>query len=52
MLLNAKFLGIEIGGTKLQLSAADSSGCIEQHLRYTINSAEGALSIQTQIAED
>lgn len=51
MLLNAKFLGIEIGGTKLQLSAADMSGRIEQHLRYTINSVEGALGIQTQIGE-
>lgn len=51
MPLNTKFLGIEIGGTKLQLSVADSSGCIEQHLRYTINSVGGAANIQTQIAE-
>ncbi len=51
MPLNTRFLGIEIGGTKLQLSVADLSGCIEQHLRYTIDSAAGAANIQTQITE-
>lgn len=48
---NTKFLGIEIGGTKLQLSVADASGYIEQNLRYTINSGAGAVNIQSQIAE-
>ncbi len=50
MPLSQKFLGIEIGGTKLQLSIADSTGIIEQNIRYTVDSAEGAAGIQTQIA--
>lgn len=48
---NKKFLGVEIGGTKLQLSAVDSAGTMEQVVRYTIDSASGAVNIQTQIAE-
>lgn len=48
---NNKFLGIEIGGTKLQLAVADSSGGIKENIRYNINSAEGAASIKTQISE-
>ncbi len=44
------FLGIEIGGTKLQLSVAGSSGSIEKHLRYTIDPAGGAENIQNQVA--
>lgn len=51
MPLNKKFLGIEIGGTKLQLSVANSAGSIEQNIRYTIDSAGGAAYIKTQIAE-
>ena len=51
MPLNTKFLGIEIGGTKLQLSVANSSGSAEQTLRFTIDSHGGAVNIQTQIAE-
>ena len=47
---NPKFLGIEIGGTKLQLLVADLAGCTEQHLRYTIDSAKGAENIKIQIA--
>jgi len=45
------FLGIEIGGTKLQLSVANSAGSIEQNLRYTIDPAEGAANIQNQISD-
>ena len=51
MSLNTKFLGIEIGGTKLQLSVASLSGSTEQTLRFTIDSHGGAVNIQTQIAE-
>ncbi len=51
MPLNKKFLGIEIGGTKLQLSAANSTGNVEQQLRYTIDAAGGAENIQAQVAE-
>lgn len=46
-----KFLGIEIGGTKLQLSAVNPSGVIEESFQYTINSAAGAANIQTQISD-
>ena len=46
-----KFLGIEIGGTKLQLAVVDSSGVIEENIRYTIYPTEGAASIQNQIIE-
>lgn len=48
---NIKFLGIEIGGTKLQLSVVNSSGVIEENFHYTINAAAGAAGIQTQISE-
>jgi glucokinase len=51
LLQSGKFLGIEIGGTKLQLSVANSSGAIEENVRYTINSAGGAANIQAQISE-
>lgn len=46
-----KFLGIEIGGTKLQLSAVNSVGVIEENIHYIINPAEGAANIQIQISE-
>lgn len=46
-----KFLGIEIGGTKLQLSAVNSSGVIEENIYYTIHPAEGAVNIQKQVSE-
>ncbi|HUS03195.1 MAG TPA: ROK family protein, partial [Chitinophagaceae bacterium] len=45
-----KYLGIEIGGTKLQLLVADADGHIEQSLRYTIAAAAGAESIRSQIS--
>ena len=48
---NIKFLGIEIGGTKLQLSAVNPLGFIEESFYYTIDSAAGAAGIQTQISE-
>jgi glucokinase len=51
MPLNKKFLGIEIGGTKLQLAVADGSGNIEEHFRYAINPSEGAGGIIAQVTE-
>src|SRR5215217_5815251 len=51
MSLSTKFLGIEIGGTKLQLCVANLSGGIEHNLRYAINPEGGAASIQNQIGE-
>lgn len=51
MPLNKKFLGIEIGGTKLQLAITNLSGDIEQSIRSTVDSQGGASYIQTQITE-
>jgi glucokinase len=46
-----KFLGIEIGGTKLQLVKTTAFGSIEQTLRYEIDPASGAEGIRRQLAE-
>lgn len=43
-------LGIEIGGTKLQLVMDDMTGQITQRFRYTVDPAQGADGILTQIA--
>ena len=43
-------LGIEIGGTKLQLVTADASGQITQRFRYTVDPAQGAAGILDQIS--
>lgn len=45
------FIGIEIGGTKLQLVTGDGSAIIGERLRYSINPAEGAAGIRKQIRE-
>jgi glucokinase len=46
----ATFLGIEIGGTKLQVVAGNDAGQILQRHRYTINPSNGAEEIRTNIA--
>ncbi|HKG05252.1 MAG TPA: ROK family protein [Pedobacter sp.] len=46
-----KFIGIEIGGTKLQLAIGDASGNIEQHMRYVIHAEEGASGIREKISD-
>lgn len=46
-----KFLGIEIGGTKLQLCVGDAYGRIEERIRYTIAPGDGAMAIQKQIEQ-
>lgn len=46
-----KYLGIEIGGTKLQMIVGDHSGVIKDRIRYSINAAEGAAGIKKQIQE-
>ncbi len=46
-----KFIGIEIGGSKLQLVTGDSSATIGQSIRYSIDPAKGAVSIQEKIQE-
>ncbi|GAB4045243.1 ROK family protein [Spirosoma litoris] len=43
-------LGIEIGGTKLQLVTGDITGQINQRFRFAIDPAQGAEGILTQIA--
>ena len=43
------YLGIEIGGTKLQLVLGDEHGQIVQHIRRTVDKAKGALGIRQQI---
>lgn len=42
-------LGIEIGGTKLQVVAGNASGIIDRH-RFAVNSAAGGEGIRRQIA--
>jgi glucokinase len=43
------YLGIEIGGTKLQIVAGDGAGRIARRWRATIDRAGGASGIRTQI---
>lgn len=43
------FLGIEIGGTKLQLVVGDSSAQIIRRWRLTVEPAQGAVGIRQQI---
>lgn len=51
MLLKNKYLGIEIGGTKLQLLVGDSPEGIEKAIRYTIDAGKGAENIRNRILE-
>jgi glucokinase len=43
------FIGIEIGGTKLQLVSGDKSGAIDQRLKLAVDPARGARGIRQQI---
>jgi glucokinase len=45
------FIGIEIGGTKLQLVRANASLAIDKHLLLEVNKEKGAIGIQQQIQE-
>src|SRR5690606_22871787 len=45
------FLGIEIGGTKLQLVVGDEQANILERLRYVVDPQQGARGIQDQIRE-
>jgi glucokinase len=51
MATKKKYLGIEIGGTKLQLLVGDMPKGIEKAIRYTIDPAGGAENIRKQISE-
>jgi glucokinase len=46
-----QFIGIEIGGTKLQLVFSDGSGIITERKRYSIDPEKGATQIRAQIEE-
>lgn len=46
-----KFIGIEIGGTKLQLVRGDSCAAIEQSIRYSVDVANGAEGIREKLKE-
>lgn len=47
--MNASLLGLEIGGTKLQLVAGNPAGTITRRWRHTIDKAAGADGIRAQI---
>lgn len=47
----ANYLGIEIGGTKLQLILADENMIIKQKYRYKVDQSKGARGIQANIEE-
>lgn len=44
------YLGIEIGGTKLQIALGDGSGKIFRKRKFLVEAAKGALGIRSQIA--
>jgi glucokinase len=46
-----RFLGIEIGGTKLQVVSGDEDARIDHRIFYTIDPAEGAAGIRRRIEE-
>ena len=48
---NRKFLGIEIGGTKLQLFAGDAGGNILKRWRFQVEAARGGEAIREQMAD-
>lgn len=45
------YLGVEIGGTKLQVALGDGAGLILERVRGTVDSAAGGAGIRAQIAE-
>lgn len=48
---NTLFLGIEIGGTKLQLATAQSGGKITNRKRFFVDAESGATGIRQQLEE-
>lgn len=49
--MTATFLGIEIGGTKLQIVEGHSDGTITRRWRHTVHPAQGGEGIRRQIAD-
>ncbi|MCP5521367.1 MAG: ROK family protein [Verrucomicrobiales bacterium] len=50
--VNAQLLGIEIGGTKLQIVTGQADGTITDRRRLAVNPAAGGEGIRRQIAEN
>ena len=48
-LMERPFLGIEIGGTKLQIAFGDRSGTIQERRRFDVDRAQGGAGIRRQI---
>lgn len=49
--MQKRFLGLEIGGTKLQIVAGNEAGVIEERFRFATKAADGAAGIRRQIEE-
>lgn len=49
--MSAQYLGIEIGGTKLQVVLGDAQGCIAERCRMAVDRDGGAAAIQRQIEQ-
>lgn len=49
--MHAPLLGIEIGGTKLQLVLGNRTGAIDERFRFTVDPARGADGIRAHIAD-
>jgi glucokinase len=47
--MNPSFLGVEIGGTKLQLVTGDGNGTVQRRWRTTVARSAGAAGIRQQI---
>jgi len=45
----SSYLGIEIGGTKLQIVAGDAAGHVHDRRRFHVDRSAGAIGIRTQI---
>lgn len=48
--MNSTFLGIEIGGTKLQLAVGGGDGCIRERHRFQVDATSGGGGIRKQLA--
>jgi glucokinase len=51
VVMPGRYIGIEIGGTKLQLVIGDGAGNIQQRRKLTVDAVKGGEGIRTQIEE-
>src|SRR5690349_16714191 len=49
--MQARYIGIEIGGTKLQIVAGDATGGIQERRKLVVDAPRGATGIRKQIEE-